>query len=66
MFMYVHAMEQTSPTHPALLVPDAAALVGVRDFELREAIASGDLNHSYRIAVNADDVRAWHAERTLS
>lgn len=66
MFMYVHPMEQTSPTPTALLVTDAAALVGVREFEVREAVATGELPHAYRLTVNSDDVQAWHSDRSAS
>ena len=60
MFMYVHCMEQTSPTPPALLVPDAAALVGVPASKVYSAIAAGDLAGASRIAVNPDELLAWH------
>lgn len=66
MFMYVHCMEQTSQAPTALLVPDAATLVGVRAAEVYEAVAAGDLRHTLRVFVNVDDVRAWSVGRDAS
>ena len=66
MFMYVHRMEQTNPTPDGITIPQAAALVGVREFEVREAIAAGTIPHQYRIVVATTDVHRWHDARDAS
>lgn len=57
--MYVHTMPETTPPRTGLLIPDAAALVGVPELDIRQAIAADDLPHSYRLVVDKSDVQAW-------
>jgi hypothetical protein len=59
-------MEQTTSAPTALLVPDAAALIGARPVDVYEAVAVGDIGHTLRVFVNVEDVRAWHANRDAS
>lgn len=61
--MYVHVMPETTPPRNGLFVPDAAALVGLPELDIRHAIAAREIPHSYRLVVDKDDVQAWAQRR---
>jgi len=48
-----------TPTDDGLTVREAAKLVGRREYDIRDAIATGTLPHTTRILVSPTDIKAW-------